>query len=631
METLPANIDAARRQYQTELNKSPSSKGRCRHYVAGALHRNIPKGAYIVRPISDGAFDFIVSIQIPRLYSSANGPVPDGLPDESKFEFVSTSHNRTADTASIKTTTEKLTKWVTQRESVVKVRYLKGGSEYTRPLLSIRDLGEQLHVGVKNVGSCRAGYGDFGKMYPLGSRVTTEEKVAKVVAYKCNAIAGPSCLVGAVSGLYDIGMSVFPSALRSLQDSERMYGLTALEDMEKSTGSTTTTTKSTSNKSFIHQQSVVKNVSLTIDCSSDLSNSSHYDVNDGSVGYAVWTESCPGLAENWYFILPTVYGETPTGEPFSGLAIELSHGVAIQWDGRVIRHCTSMMHTPKSNHVYGTFCAAKSKLVDFGLRSFRESKIRQDMIASRVSEDNVPCNSEGAELSDCSVEDSVSPADGKSNNRYDDDGSMEAPNISLTNQVLEKAVTMPNVVVNVNHKDPLADFKIPRRPRKTNNHEVLIGVYPVNPENILCSHEHDVLAQHPTMIHDVGNYNRRHHQHVSRYSAPGGRRYDRPHIRQPACLGPNVREYGQPDLRHQYHGDWHVFTHHQHSSTVNNHACEYNGQQHVHQYRPPVVRHNVQPDVRQHLRPDVCHHGRPDVCKYNIARNQMDNNGRKEA
>ena len=125
VETLPANIDDARRQYQTELDKSPSSKGKCRHYVAGALHRNIPQGAYIVRPISDGAFDFIVSIQVPRLYSSENGPLPDGLPDDSKFDFVSTS---TTDTASTRMATKKFTKWVTQRESVVKVRYLKGGS-----------------------------------------------------------------------------------------------------------------------------------------------------------------------------------------------------------------------------------------------------------------------------------------------------------------------------------------------------------------------------------------------------------------------------------------------------------------------------------------------------------------------
>ena len=390
VEAIPANIDVARLQYKAKLEKSPSSKGRCRHYVAGALHRKIPQGAFIVRPVSDGDFDFIVSIKVPQLYTSNSGPIPGALPDESKFAFMS----RPADNDTTVTTGDgnKWTKWVTQRESVVKVRYLNGCMEYTTPLVSIRNVGEGLRIGVKNKGSCRAGYGDLGKMYPLGSRVTTENKEKKVTAYKCTMIAGP-LLVEAVSGLHNIGRSFFPSALRSLQDSESMYGLTALEYMEK------LEPKSTSSN-----PDMSSSVTLTIDCSHNLSNSSHYDVNDGSVGYAVWTESSPGSAKNWYFILPSVYGETPTGEPFSGLAIELSHGIAIQWDGRVVRHCTSIMQTQESNHVYGTFCAAKTKLVDFGLQSFHEEKLRQEMIANSMSEGGIACNIEDAEASDCSAD-----------------------------------------------------------------------------------------------------------------------------------------------------------------------------------------------------------------------------------
>jgi len=39
VESIPANIDVACLQYKAKLEKSPSSKWRCCHYVAGALHR----------------------------------------------------------------------------------------------------------------------------------------------------------------------------------------------------------------------------------------------------------------------------------------------------------------------------------------------------------------------------------------------------------------------------------------------------------------------------------------------------------------------------------------------------------------------------------------------------------------
>lgn len=39
VESIPANIDVACLQYKAKMEKSPSSKGRCCHYVAGALHR----------------------------------------------------------------------------------------------------------------------------------------------------------------------------------------------------------------------------------------------------------------------------------------------------------------------------------------------------------------------------------------------------------------------------------------------------------------------------------------------------------------------------------------------------------------------------------------------------------------
>ncbi|KAI2491465.1 hypothetical protein MHU86_23102 [Fragilaria crotonensis] len=114
-------------------------------------------------------------------------------------------------------------------------------------------------------------------------------------------------------------------------------------------------------------------VGYTVDMSINLGNSSHYDVNDASQGYSVWTEEVLGLGKNWYFVIPSVCGLRPgTKTKFSGMAVKLGHGVAISWDGRVIRHCTSVScpdgmergfvarkRSPFRNYLYGTFTAAR--------------------------------------------------------------------------------------------------------------------------------------------------------------------------------------------------------------------------------------------------------------------------------
>ena len=54
----------------------------------------------------------------------------------------------------------------------------------------------------------------------------------------------------------------------------------------------------------------------------DLGNASHYDVGDVSQGFLVWTEEVPGLAENWFFVMPNVCGVN-NGTPFNGVAVKL--------------------------------------------------------------------------------------------------------------------------------------------------------------------------------------------------------------------------------------------------------------------------------------------------------------------
>jgi hypothetical protein len=84
-------------------------------------------------------------------------------------------------------------------------------------------------------------------------------------------------------------------------------------------------------------------VSFTMDVSVDLANASHFDVNDATQGFSIWTEDEPGKTKEWYFVLPNVYGrrspgvDGKPGEIFHGVAIKLTHGVLIGWDGRVIQ------------------------------------------------------------------------------------------------------------------------------------------------------------------------------------------------------------------------------------------------------------------------------------------------------
>ena len=95
----------------------------------------------------------------------------------------------------------------------------------------------------------------------------------------------------------------------------------------------------------------------------------------------MWLEDIPGTGTNWYLILPNVCGVRPDGTPFCGVAIKLHHGVAISFDGRVVRHCTTVSKpdgddkgyvtrtsgdTQFENTLYGMFTAAKEKILRAG-------------------------------------------------------------------------------------------------------------------------------------------------------------------------------------------------------------------------------------------------------------------------
>jgi hypothetical protein len=48
----------------------------------------------------------------------------------------------------------------------------------------------------------------------------------------------------------------------------------------------------------------------SMDLSINLANSSHYDVNNASQGFTIWTEDHPSTTEDWYFVLPNMKGNS---------------------------------------------------------------------------------------------------------------------------------------------------------------------------------------------------------------------------------------------------------------------------------------------------------------------------------
>jgi hypothetical protein len=81
------------------------------------------------------------------------------------------------------------------------------------------------------------------------------------------------------------------------------------------------------------------------------------------------------------FVMPNVEGKRPDGTKYRGLAVKLGHGIAISWDGRDGRHCTSVScpdgldggyvgvgkdSLSFANHLYGAFTCAKERIVQAG-------------------------------------------------------------------------------------------------------------------------------------------------------------------------------------------------------------------------------------------------------------------------
>ena len=219
----------------------------------------------------------------------------------------------------------------------------------------------------KKKGAARSNAGDHGTMHAIGTHVHFDG--VTIDAYAANACVGDALLRDMVVSLARVGRCSFPQVYAAIRDTEENCGIQPIPPMDGEGG---------------------RRVGYTVDMSVNLGNSSHVDFNDVSQGYSLWGEEVPGRGTNWYLVMPNIHGRRPGANfawvPFAGLAIMITNGVSISWDGRDIRHCTSVLEPDgppvgesaddwagsvqqTANHLYGTFSAAKERVVEVGRKA----------------------------------------------------------------------------------------------------------------------------------------------------------------------------------------------------------------------------------------------------------------------
>ena len=311
-------------EYNQRLAVANSARRDGRHYAAGCHHYRLPDTCWIIDPASEHFVDIMVDL--PCLGQQRN------------------------------------------RQSVIMVRNVNfltddGGEDLLEAMACITKHNKTLRL-AKKKGAARSNAGDYGTMHAIGTHVHLDGVTTS--AYKANEAVGEALIREMVVSLVVIGRCAFPQVYAVIRDTEGNCGLHPVVPMDGEGG---------------------RRVGYTVDTSVDLGNASHYDFNDASQGYSQFLEDIPGKGTNWYLVMPNIHGRRPgpnsTWVPFAGLAIKITNGVAVSWDGRDIRHCTSVSepdgppvegaagdwagsvrHT--ENHLYGTFTAAKERVVDAG-------------------------------------------------------------------------------------------------------------------------------------------------------------------------------------------------------------------------------------------------------------------------
>ena len=310
-------------KYNDLLALANSARVGGRHYAVGCLHSTIPGECWLIDPDVMPFVDLVVDI------------APSGSSLHSKSVVMIRN--------------------VLENESRSRLRHLSKRTSLAACLDTIT-LHNSCLRGAAAVGTARANRGDHGTMHAIGTRVPFSGD--EVMAYAANSRVTKSVLRNLVISLATVGVHACPDVLSVIQNTEGDTGLQPVSPMEGS------------GKGL--------RGGFSIDMSVNLGNASHVDVHDASQGFSVWTAERCGVATRWSFVLPNVHGGVrPDGTPYNGIAIRIRHGVALSWDGRQVRHCTSLScpngegpfsEDNKPNYLYGTFTAAKDRIVALGRR-----------------------------------------------------------------------------------------------------------------------------------------------------------------------------------------------------------------------------------------------------------------------
>ena len=294
---------------ETLLNKASANKTGCRKYVHGALYRNL-------------------------------SPPPDTSVRPLLFDVRETGE----DTTFIVRTRGYAGK--NETISHVKVTTLQQNDKNLLSLLHKRSCHFAQSGTLERSANARCNHGDMGTMTSVGVCTKTggrstffSDKLFKISPNMMNILPK---ICGGVRRFCE---RKFPGVLSAFRHLETNFGL----DVPNKLGGNE------------------RGVSSSIILSCDLMNASHYDIHDASVSFTIWTETNPGSTNDWYFVLPNVLIKHKD-KTYHGLCIRLFHGIAIAWDGRIIRHGTSV-HThsipPKDknvgNHTIGWFFSTNAR------------------------------------------------------------------------------------------------------------------------------------------------------------------------------------------------------------------------------------------------------------------------------
>jgi hypothetical protein len=247
---LNADEKSRAKTFQEAFSRSMSAKLGGRHYAPGFLHRGHkidPSTTWVIDPKEFSELDLLCYVTIPP---STDGQLPF------------------------------------QRWSVVQIRYLPhvvgSGCEEL-----LTDINRHCRMVSREKGGAgaRAGNGDLGGMHPIGSRINKSWKNVQYVTSSSEEAV--PVLSKAVEAASILASATIPAALRVMQDFENDSGMQHAPGMEGDRC----------------------RVTLSMDLSVNLANSTHFDVNDASQGFSIWTEDHPGSTDDWYFVLPNMKGK----------------------------------------------------------------------------------------------------------------------------------------------------------------------------------------------------------------------------------------------------------------------------------------------------------------------------------